>query len=124
MAFITVDQFIEVLETWTMGDICKAVKAIEEKYGVSSKPIYTVQQPEAIAPKVVEQTEFNLILSQIGPEKIKVIKAVRELTNIGLKEAKDLVEAAPKTLMEGISKQEAERLKKQLESLGAVIEIK
>lgn len=124
---------IEVME-WidkaTMLEISDLVKGLEEKYGISAM----AAMPMAVAggsaagaeakPVVEEQTEFNVILSAVGDKKINVIKAVREVTSLGLKEAKDLVEAAPKPIKEGVSKEEAETIKKKFEEAGATVEIK
>jgi large subunit ribosomal protein L7/L12 len=104
------------------------VKSLEEKYGISAAaamPMAVGGAPAAGAAAVVEEkTEFNVVLSAVGDKKINVIKAVREVTNLGLKEAKDLVEAAPKAIKEGVSKEEAETIKKKFEEAGATVEIK
>jgi len=100
---------------------------LEEKWGVSAAAMAVAAAPAAggaAAPAVEEKTEFNVILSAAGEKKIQVIKVVRELTSLGLKEAKDLVEGAPKPVKEGVSKEEAEAVKKKLEEVGATVEIK
>ncbi len=126
MAHVTVEDFIESLEKWTILDISKAVKSIEEKFGVSAAPV-AVAAPAAAAAAAgpaAEKTEFNVVLTGVGVQKIQVIKVVRELTGLGLKEAKDLVEAAPKSVKENVDKKTAEELKKKLVEVGATVEIK
>lgn len=129
MAKVTVQDFIESIDTWTVRELHEAVKALEEKYGISA----AVAAPVAMAPGVPapgaavpaeEQTEFNVILTNVGAKKIQVIKEVRVVTTLGLKEAKDLVDGAPKPVKEGVSKQEAEEIKAKLEAAGATVEIK
>ena len=105
-------QIIEMIEGLTILELADLVKAIEEKFGVSA------------APAAEEKTEFDVILKEIGAKKLDVIKVVREITGLGLKDAKDLVEAAPKEIKQGVSKDEAEALKKQIEEAGAVVELK
>ncbi|MBM3791713.1 MAG: 50S ribosomal protein L7/L12 [Acidobacteria bacterium] len=122
-------QMLEMIGQATMLDLSEIVKDIEEKFGVSAAamPVMPGAVPGSAAeakPAAEEQTEFNVILSAIGDKKINVIKAVREVTNLGLKEAKDLVEAAPKPVKEGVSKEEAQTIKKKFEEAGATVEIK
>jgi large subunit ribosomal protein L7/L12 len=126
MAQVTVDEFIESLDKWTILDINKAVKSIEEKYGVSAAPVAVAAAPAAggSAAPAAEKTEFNVVLAGAGANKIQVIKVVRELTGLGLKEAKDLVEAAPKPVKENVDKKTAEDLKAKLVAVGATVEIK
>ena len=125
MAQVTVDEFVESLEKWTILDINKAVKSIEEKFGVSAAPVAVAAAPGAAAgAPVEEQTEFTLVLTAAGPQKIQAIKVVREITGLGLKEAKDLVEGAPKSVKEGIEKKAAEELGKKLTAVGASVEVK
>ena len=100
------------------------VKAIEEKFGVSAAAPVAVAGPAAAAAPVEEQTEFTVVLKAAGEKKVEVIKAVRAITGLGLKEAKDLVEGAPKDLKEGVSKEDAEKMKKDLEAAGASVEVK
>lgn len=126
----TKEEIIQAIEQMTVLDLADLVKALEERFGVSAAapvavaaPAAATAAPAAAAP-VEEQTEFDVILKEIGPNKINVIKVVREVTTLGLKEAKDLVEAAPKAIKEGISKEEANALKAKLEAAGAVVEIK
>ncbi|MFN0116679.1 MAG: 50S ribosomal protein L7/L12 [Elusimicrobiota bacterium] len=125
MAQITVEDFVESLGKWTILDIDKAVKAIEEKYGISAAPVAVAAAPAAAAPAASEEkTEFTVVLTGAGANKINAIKVVRELTGLGLKEAKDLVEAAPKPVKENVDKKTAEELKKKLIEAGATAEIK
>jgi large subunit ribosomal protein L7/L12 len=100
------------------------VKAIEEKFGVSAAAPVAAAGPAVAAAAVEEQTEFNVILKAIGEKKVEVIKAVRAITGLGLKEAKDLVEGAPQTVKEAVSKDDSEKMKKDLEAAGATVEIK
>ncbi|RMF58227.1 MAG: 50S ribosomal protein L7/L12 [Calditrichaeota bacterium] len=129
MAEITREDVLKYLENATMLEISELVKAVEEKFGVTAAA--PVAMPVAGAPAAggaeaaaEEKTEFDVVLKEIGPEKIKVIKVVRAITGLGLKEAKELVESAPKPVKEGVSKAEADDFKKQLEEVGAVVEVK
>lgn len=128
MSQVTVDQFVEALDKWTILDINKAVKAIEEKYGVSAAPVAVAAAPAAAGAAggaaAEEKTEFTVVLASAGANKINVIKVVRELTGLGLKEAKDLVEAAPKPVKEHVDKKTAEELKAKLAAAGATVELK
>ena len=121
-----VEQVLEVVEGMTVLELAELVKTFEDKFGVSAAAPVMAAMPmgggEAAA--VEEQTEFNLMLTAAGAQKIQVIKVVRQITGLGLKEAKDLVEAAPKAVKEGIPKAEAEELKKQIEEVGGSAEIK
>ena len=119
---ITKDQIIEAVASMSVMDVVELITAMEEKFGVSAAA--AVAAGPAVVEAVEEQTEFNVILTAVGANKVSVIKAVRAATALGLKEAKDLVEAAPANLKEAISKDEAETLKKQLEEAGASVEIK
>lgn len=119
------EQFIEDIKAMTVLELADLVKALEEEFGVSATAAVAVAGPAAgPAAEVEEKTEFDCILKDVGSEKIKVIKTVRELTGLGLKEAKDLVDNCPSTLGEALPKEAAEELKKKLEEVGAVIEIK
>ena len=120
---MTIEQIIEAIKNMTVLELNELVKACEEEFGVSAAAPVAVVAGGAAA-EVEEQTEFNVILESAGSEKIKVIKAVRELTGLGLKEAKEVVDGAPSTLKEGIEKAEAEAIKKALEEVGATVEIK
>jgi len=128
MATLTTAQLLEAFETMTVLELSEFKKAFEEKFGVSAAAPVAVAAagPAAAAPvaEAEEQTEFTAVLTEIGPNKIPVIKVVRELTGLGLKEAKDLVDAAPKAVKEGVAKDEAEKIKAALEEQGAKVEIK
>lgn len=119
---ITKDQIIEAVASMSVMDVVELISAMEEKFGVSAAAV--AAGPAAVAEAVEEQTEFNVILTAIGANKVAVIKAVRAATSLGLKEAKDLVEAAPTPVKEAVSKDEAEALKKELEAAGASVEVK
>ncbi|OGV56025.1 MAG: 50S ribosomal protein L7/L12 [Lentisphaerae bacterium GWF2_52_8] len=122
------EQFISYVEKMTVLDLSKLVKALEERLGVSAAaPMAMAAMPAAgAAPAAAaeEQTEFNVILKAFGENKVGVIKEVRAITGLGLKDAKDLVEAAPKPIKEGVSKDEAQKIKQQIESAGGVVEVK
>lgn len=122
-----VEQIIESLDKLSVLELSELVKALQEKYGVSAAPLAAVAAPGAAAeaaPVEEEKSTFDVILAAIGDKKIQVIKAVREVTSLGLKEAKDLVEGAPQPVKTGIPKEEAESLKAKLEAQGATVEIK
>ena len=123
---MAVAELIEQIDKLTVLELADLVKQLEEKYGVSAAaPAAVMAAPAgAAAAPAAEQTEFDVILAEAGPEKIKVIKAVRELTSLGLTEAKSFVESAPKAVKEGVNKDEAEQIKKKLEEAGAKVEIK
>ncbi|MGD0099870.1 MAG: 50S ribosomal protein L7/L12 [Acidobacteriota bacterium] len=126
---ITKNEVLEWIDQATMLEISDLVKSLEDKYGISAAaamPVAVGAAPGggAAAPVAEEKTEFTVILSVIGEKKINVIKAVREVTSLGLKEAKDLVEGAPKPIKEGVSKEEADTIKKKFEEAGATVEIK
>ncbi len=124
------EEIIEAIEQMSVLDLADLVKALEERFGVSAAaPVAVAAAPAAgaapvAAAPVEEQTEFDVILAEIGPNKINVIKAVRELTSLGLKEAKDLVEAAPKAVKEAVNKADAEAARAKLAEAGATVEIK
>jgi len=125
MADITKEQVVEFIEKMTVLELAELVKELEEKFGVSAAaPVAVAAAPAAAAAAVEEKDEFDVILAAAGEKKINVIKVVRAATGLGLKEAKDLVDAAPKAVKEGVSKAEAEELKKQLEESGATVELK
>lgn len=122
---MTNEEVIDYLSNLSVLEISKLVKALEEKWGVTAAaPVAVAAAPAAAAAPVEEKTEFDVILAEIGANKIGVIKEVRAITSLGLKDAKDLVEAAPKAVKEGVSKEEAAKLKEQLEKAGAKVEIK
>jgi large subunit ribosomal protein L7/L12 len=119
------DAFLTALDGMSVMELNDLVKAIEEKFGVSAAAMAApAAGGGAAAPAAEEQTEFNVMLLEAGANKVSVIKAVRELTGLGLKEAKDLVDGAPKAVKEAIAKADAEALKKQLEDAGAKVEVK
>ena len=129
MATLTQEQLLEAIDKMTVLELSEFIKKFEERYGVtaSAPAAAAFAAPAASAPEVApveEQTEFTVILAEIGPNKIPVIKVVRELTGLGLKEAKDLVDAFPKAVKEAISREEADKIKAALEEQGAKIEIK
>lgn len=114
---------VDTIKTLTILEVADLVKALEEEFGVSAAPV-AVAAVGAAAPVVEEKTEFDVVLTSFGSSKLGVIKAVREVTGLGLKEAKELVESCPKTLKEGISKEDAEKIKADLTAAGAEVEIK
>ena len=124
---MTKDEILEAVKGMTVLDLAALVKMLETEFGVSAAaPVammagYATGAAGAAAPVEEEKTEFDVILKEIGPNKINVIKGVREVTTLGLKEAKDLVEAAPKAVKEGVSKEDAEKVKVKLEAAGAVV---
>jgi large subunit ribosomal protein L7/L12 len=126
MAEISKEQVVDYLSNLPVIQIAELVKELETKWGVSAAPVAMAggAGPAAAAAPVEEQTEFDVILADGGANKIQVIKAVREITSLGLKEAKDLVEGAPKPIKEGVGKDEAEEVKKKLEAAGAKVEVK
>jgi large subunit ribosomal protein L7/L12 len=132
MATMTADQLLDAFEQMTVLELSEFKKKFEDKFGVTAAaPVAMAAAPAAggaaaaeAAPAAEEQTEFSATLTEIGPNKIPVIKVVRELTGLGLKEAKDLVDAAPKPVKEGVTKDEAEKIKAALEEQGAKVEIK
>jgi large subunit ribosomal protein L7/L12 len=119
---MTKDQIIEAVKTMTVLELNDLVKAIEEEFGVTAAAPVAVAAAGGAAAE--EQTEFDVILTSAGDQKIKVIKAVREITGLGLKEAKELVDNTPKAIKEGVSKAEAEEFKAKLEEVGAGVEVK
>ena len=126
MSKVTVEDFVDALADWTVLDLVNAKKAIEDKYGITAAAAVAVAAPVAAAGavEVEEQTEFSVILTAAGDQKIAAIKAVRQITGLGLKEAKDLVDGAPKPVKEGVSKEEAEAVAKKIQEAGASAEIK
>lgn len=121
---LTNEDIINAVSEMSVMQVVELIKAMEEKFGVSAAAATVAAGPAAAAPAAEEQTEFNVILADAGEKKVNVIKAVRELTGLGLKEAKDLVDGAPSTVKEGASKQDAEDAKKKLEEAGAKVELK
>ncbi len=123
MASEKITAMIEELKTLTVLELSELVKAVEEEFGVSAAAAVAVAAPAAGAAAVEEKTEFDVVLKEVGAEKIKVIKVVREITGLGLAEAKAVVDGAPKTLKEAASKEEAEEIKAKLAEVGATVEL-
>jgi large subunit ribosomal protein L7/L12 len=122
---VTKDKILEAIEKMSVIDVVDLVKAMEEKFGVSAAAVAVAAAPAAGAVEAAEEkTAFNVVMTSFGANKISVIKAVREITGLGLKEAKDMVEGIPSTIKEGASKEDADSLKKKLEEAGAVVELK
>lgn len=122
---MTKEEIMEAIEGMTVLELSELVKAMEDKFGVSAAaPVAVAAAPAAGAAPAEEKSEFDVVLKEIGANKVQVIKAVRELTGLGLKEAKDLVDGAPKTVKEGLAKAEAEEAQKKLEAAGAKVELK
>ena len=127
MAEVNMESFIDYVENMTVLELSKLVKALEERLGVSAAaPVAVAAVAGAAAPAAAaeEKTEFDVILASFGDNKVGVIKEVRAITGLGLKEAKDLVEAAPKAVKEAVSKEDADKIKAQLEAAGAKVEVK
>ena len=122
---LTNEQIVEAVAAKSLMEVMELVKAIEEKFGVTAAaPVMMAAGPAAAAAPVEEQTEFTVVLKAAGEKKVEVIKAVRAITGLGLKEAKDLVEGAPQTVKEAVSKEDTEKFKKELEAAGASVEVK
>lgn len=121
---LTNEQIVDAVAGKTLMEVMELVKAIEEKFGVTAAAPVMMAGPAAAAAPVEEQTEFTVVLKAIGEKKVEVIKAVRAITGLGLKEAKDLVEGAPQTVKDSVSKEDAEKFKKDLEAAGAQVELK
>jgi large subunit ribosomal protein L7/L12 len=124
------DEILEAISTMTVLELSELVRAVEEKFGVTAAAPMAVAAAapaaagDGAAPAAEEKTEFDAVLTEVGPNKILVIKAVRELTGLGLKEAKDLVDAAPKAVKEGVAREEAEQVKEKLAEAGSAVEIR
>ena len=122
---MTKEEIMQAIEEMTVLELSELVKAMEEKFGVSAAaPVAVAAAPAAGAAAAEEKTEFDVVLASAGDKKINVIKVVREITGLGLKEAKALVDGAPKAVKEGVSKEDAEALKAKLEEAGATVELK
>jgi large subunit ribosomal protein L7/L12 len=127
---LTKDEIVAAIKNMTVLDLADLIKTLENEFGVSAAPIAVAAAPaaapseQAAAPSAEEKTEFTVTLKSFGEKKIEVIKAVREVTTLGLKQAKDLVEAAPQVVKEGVPKEEADTIKQKLEAAGATVEIK
>jgi len=132
MPKLTAEELIQAIDEMTVLELSELVKALQEKYGVSAAaPVAVAAMPGTMpgapaeaAPAAEEKTSFDVVLAAAGDNKLQVIKVIREITQLGLKEAKDLVEGAPQKVKEGVSKEEAEEIKKKLEEAGAKVEIK
>ena len=126
MTTMTKEEFLTMIEGLTVLELNEYVKALEDKFGVTAAPpaVAVAAAPGAAAPAAEEKTEFDVILTDFADKKIQVIKVIREITGLGLKEAKDLVEGVPKPVKEGIEKKEAEEMKKKIEEAGGKAEIK
>jgi len=124
MPEITKDQVVEFIKQMTVLELNEFVKQLEKEFGVTAAAAMPVAAAGAAAPAVEEQTEFTVTLKEVGANKINVIKAVREITSLGLKEAKELVDKAPGVLKENVSKEEAESIRKKFEEAGAKVEVK
>ncbi len=126
MAELKREDVIKYIENMTIVELSELVKELEEKFGVSAQApvaVAAAAAPGAAVPAAEEKTEFTVVLKEVGPEKIKVIKEVRAITGLGLKEAKEFVEGAPKNVKEDVPKEEAEEIKKKIEAVGAKVEI-
>ena len=121
---VSKEEILQAISDMSVMDVVELIKSMEGKFGVSAAAAVAVAAPAGAAAVQEEKTEFNVVLVKAGENKINVIKVVREITGLGLKEAKDLVEGAPKAVKEGIAKQQADELKKKLEEAGATVEIK
>ncbi len=124
MSTVTKEQVVSFIDNMSVLDLSKFVKELEEKYGVSAAAPVAMMAGPAAGAAAAEKTEFTVMLASAGDNKINVIKEVRAITGLGLKEAKDLVEGAPKAVKEGIAKKDAEEMKKKLEAAGAKVELK
>ena len=124
MTQVTKDQILEAVANMSVMDVCDLVKMMEEKFGVSAAAAVAVAGPAAAAAPVEEKTEFDVVMTGFGANKIEVIKVIRAVTGLGLKEAKDMVEAVPALVKEGVAKAEAEDIKKKLTEAGATVEVK
>ena len=117
-------QILEIVKGLTILELADLVKALEEEFGVSAAPVAVAAAPGAAAAPVEEKTEFDVILKSAGANKLAVIKVAREITGLGLKDAKDLVESAPKAIKEGISQEDADKIAEELKAAGAEVEVK
>jgi len=124
MTALNKDQILDAVAAMSVLDLSELIKAMETKFGVSAAAAMAVAAPAAAAPAAEVKTEFTVVLTAIGENKVNVIKAVRAVTSLGLKEAKDLVESAPATVKEGVNKEEADKMKKELEAAGGKVELK
>jgi len=121
---VSKNEILDTISNMSVMEVVELIEAMEEKFGVSAAAAAVAVAPPDAAAAVEEQTEFNVIMTNFGANKVNVIKVIRSITGLGLKEAKDLVEGSPSTVKEAISKDEAEKLKKELEEAGATVEVK
>ncbi len=121
---VSKEDILQAISDMSVMDVVELIKSMEDKFGVSAAAAVAVAAPAAAAPAAEEKTEFNVMMTKAGENKINVIKAIRTITGLGLKEAKDLVEAAPALVKEGVNKATAADIKKQLEEAGATVEVK
>ena len=121
---VSKQDILQAISDMSVMDVVELIKSMEDKFGVSAAAAVAVAAPAAAAAVAEEKTEFNVVMTKTGENKINVIKAIRTITGLGLKEAKDLVEAAPTTVKEGVNKAQAAEIKKQLEEAGATVEVK
>lgn len=121
---VSKQDILQAISDMSVMDVVELIKSMEDKFGVSAAAAVSVAAPAAAAAVAEEKTEFNVVMTKAGENKINVIKAIRTITGLGLKEAKDLVEAAPATVKEGVNKAQAAEIKKQLEEAGAAVEVK
>lgn len=121
---VSKEDILETISNMTVMEVVDLISAMEEKFGVSAAAAVAAAPVAAAAPAVEEKTEFDVIMTSFGANKVNVIKAIREITGLGLKEAKDLVEGVPSTVKEAVAKQEAEDVKKKLEEAGAAVDVK
>lgn len=121
---VSKEDILQAISDMSVMDVVELIKSMEDKFGVSAAAAVAVAAPAAAAAAVEEKTEFNVVMTAVGEKKIEVIKAIREITGLGLKEAKDLVEAAPAAVKEGVNKETAADIKKKLEAAGATVDVK
>ena len=121
---VTKEDVVSFIDNMTVLEMSEFVKELEDKYGVTAAAAVAVAAPAAVESAAEEKTEFDVILTAIGDKKIQVIKEVRTITGLGLKDAKDLVESAPKVIKEGVKKEEAEEIQKKIEDVGGTVEVK
>lgn len=121
---VSKEDILQAISDMSVMDVVELIKSMEDKFGVSAAAAVAVAAPAGAAPAAEEKTEFNVVMTKTGENKINVIKAIREITGLGLKEAKDLVESAPTNVKEGVNKQTAADIKKKLEEAGASVEVK
>jgi large subunit ribosomal protein L7/L12 len=121
---VSKEDILQAISDMSVMDVVELIKSMEDKFGVSAAAAVAVAAPAAAAEVVEEKTEFTVMMTKTGEKKIEVIKAIREITGLGLKEAKDLVESAPAAVKDGVNKEQAAEIKKKLEAAGATVEVK